>query len=180
MSRRKDRPAITEAGPRGSDGRRTADRRASTRGVGAQRVEPGRIVFVVLSGCCLRSSDARQPAAAERRLRELLGGRQLVAHDDLAPAGPKIVQRHRSVHLHLLGRSRHAKHPSWRWGEAPKFPDFADRFSWAETFTRLNPSECIRILTETERRLRDVYGHAADQINAWSPCDTCGYPMAAL
>ncbi|MBK5259805.1 MAG: hypothetical protein JJE51_09445, partial [Thermoanaerobaculia bacterium] len=50
------------------------------------------------------------------------------------PPGPKTAPEHRRVHMHLLGRSPRAKHPAWRWGEAPKFPDFADRYEWAAGF----------------------------------------------
>ena len=40
-----------------------------------------------------------------------------------APAGPKTAPAFRSVHLHLLGRSRFARSADWAWGEAPRFPE---------------------------------------------------------
>ena len=67
-------------------------------------------------------------------------------HDDAAPRGPKDPRVHRRVHLHLLGRSRHATHESWRWGEAPHFPAFADRFAWARGFEPLSIDECDAIV----------------------------------
>ena len=42
-------------------------------------------------------------------------------HDQAEPKGPKTAKAYRRVHMHLLGRSRTATDPSWRWGEAPKF-----------------------------------------------------------
>src|SRR4051794_33991960 len=45
-------------------------------------------------------------------------------NDAADPVGPKTGPSHRPVHLHLLGRSRTAAHPSWQWGEAPRFPAF--------------------------------------------------------
>ena len=43
-------------------------------------------------------------------------------NDAADPAGPKTAPAFRSVHLHLLGRSRFARSPDWAWGEAPRFP----------------------------------------------------------
>jgi hypothetical protein len=74
-------------------------------------------------------------------------------HDAAAPAGPKSPRSHRRVHLHVFGRSRHAAHPSWRWGEAPGFPRFAERLEWAREFRRLTPSECAAIARVIARRL---------------------------
>lgn len=74
-------------------------------------------------------------------------------HDSAEPIGPKPVQAHRRVHLHLFGRSRTASHHSWQWGEAPAFPRFADRLAWAQPFTPLSPAECTFIGTAIKRRL---------------------------
>jgi hypothetical protein len=66
-------------------------------------------------------------------------------HDDTEPRGPKNAREHRHVHLHIFGRSRTAVHPAWQWGEAPRFPSFADRMSWAAPFRPLDDDECARI-----------------------------------
>ena len=78
-------------------------------------------------------------------------------NDAAEPKGPKSARGHRSVHMHLLGRSRTATHPSWRWGEAPKFPDFDDRRAWAARFEPLTEEECARIVARTEEILRERY-----------------------
>jgi GNAT superfamily N-acetyltransferase len=67
-------------------------------------------------------------------------------HDAAQPRGPKDPRVHRRVHLHLLGRSRHATHESWQWGEAPRFPRFADRHVWAHGFEPLSSEECEAIV----------------------------------
>jgi len=79
-------------------------------------------------------------------------------NEQAEPAGPKTARAHRKVHLHLLGRSRTATHPSWRWGEAPRFPDFAERHSWAAGFKQLNADECRAVIQRVEILLRDTYG----------------------
>jgi hypothetical protein len=79
-------------------------------------------------------------------------------HDEASPKGPKIATVHRRVHLHLLGRSRTASHPSWRWGEAPQFPAFADRHAWASCFGRLTTAECEAIVARVGPLLTAVYG----------------------
>ena len=69
------------------------------------------------------------------------------ALNDLAePRGPKSPRDHRRVHMHLFGRSPRASHPAWAWGEAPKFPSFAERHQWAAGFRKLNAPECARIV----------------------------------
>jgi hypothetical protein len=93
------------------------------------------------------------------------------------PRGPKSGPGHRRVHLHLLGRSRTAASPSWQWGEAPRFPDFADRKAWAAGHLRLGPEECRKVVLEAESLLRARYGFATGQISPWEPCPGCGYPM---
>lgn len=93
------------------------------------------------------------------------------------PRGPKTGPEHRRVHLHLLGRSRTAASPDLRWGEAPRFPDFADRKRWAAAHERLTSDECQRIVTEVELILRSRYGFTPEQISPWEPCSGCTYPM---
>ena len=81
------------------------------------------------------------------------------ALNDLAdPPGPKDPRIHRVVHAHLLGRSRSAMDPSWQWGEAPRFPSFVDRLTWAARFDPLTPSECRVVADRTATLLRDQYG----------------------
>lgn len=89
----------------------------------------------------------------------------------------KSAPEHRRVHLHLLGRSRNSTDPSWQWGEAPKFPDYADREAWAANHKLLSAAECRRIVAETERVLRERYGFTAEQISPWETCNACEYPM---
>ena len=96
---------------------------------------------------------------------------------EAGPRGPKTGPAHRRVHLHLLGRSRNAASPSLQWGEAPKFPDFADRKAWAAKHERLNAAECRKIVAEVDRILRQRYALAPKQISPWEPCPGCGYPM---
>ncbi|MBX7183513.1 MAG: hypothetical protein K1Y01_00040 [Vicinamibacteria bacterium] len=79
-------------------------------------------------------------------------------NDQAEPAGLKIPRRHRRVHMHLLGRSRSARSPDWKWGEAPRFPDFAERFSWAASFRPLEPEECHAVVARTVDILRTAYG----------------------
>lgn len=96
-------------------------------------------------------------------------------NDEAEPKGPKIAPEHRRVHLHLLGRSRTAADPSWRWGEAPVFPTFAERHFWAYYHDRLLADECRDIVARVETLLADSYGMQASQIAAWAACG-CGYP----
>jgi diadenosine tetraphosphate (Ap4A) HIT family hydrolase len=96
-------------------------------------------------------------------------------NDDAPPAGRKSGPAHRRVHLHLLGRSRDAAHPDWRWGEAPRFPDFARRHEWAKGFRRLEPAECEAVVVRAEALLRDVYGLDPAGILPRTACTRCGY-----
>jgi diadenosine tetraphosphate (Ap4A) HIT family hydrolase len=73
------------------------------------------------------------------------------------PRGPKWPRRDRKLHVHLLGRSRAATRESHRWGEAPRFPDFAQRFEWAAGFERLTGDECARVAERTAALLRERY-----------------------
>ena len=97
-------------------------------------------------------------------------------NDAAAPQGPKTPRLHRRVHLHLLGRSRTTANPTCRWGESPRFPEFAERDSWARDHQRLSAAECRSIVTRAEFLLRERYGMSAGQISASSPCRTCQYP----
>lgn len=72
------------------------------------------------------------------------------------PRGPKFGPKHRRVHLHLLGRSRTAKSP-YAWGEAPEFPKFSDRHSWAKDFKQLTPQECGAVVSRLQAILHDKY-----------------------
>jgi hypothetical protein len=95
----------------------------------------------------------------------------------IGSAGIKSGPEHRRVHMHLLGRSRTAADPSWQWGEAPKFPSYADREAWASKHQLLSAAECQRIVAETERVLRERYGFISRQISPWETCSACEYPM---
>lgn len=100
-------------------------------------------------------------------------------NDAADPRGPKTAAEHRRVHLHLLGRSRAAASPSWRWGEAPKFPDFSERQTWASEFERLTPEECRGVVSRAGVLLEESYGMGAGQLAPWSACGACGYPTPA-
>lgn len=100
-------------------------------------------------------------------------------NDAADPVGPKVAFDHRRMHLHLLGRSRTATHPSWRWGESPRFPEFAERHTWSAGFERLTADECRAIVKGTEARLVTNYAVAPSRIAPWQACPTCGYPTAA-
>ncbi|MBV9881729.1 MAG: hypothetical protein JO276_01820 [Sphingomonadaceae bacterium] len=80
---------------------------------------------------------------------------------DAAPPGPKTAPEHRRVHLHLLGRSRFARNPDWAWGEAPRFPAFADRHAWAAGNRRLTAAECAAVTAAARALLAGKYGLAA-------------------
>ena len=99
-------------------------------------------------------------------------------NEEAEPRGPKTAHEHRKVHLNLLGRSTRATHPSWRWGEAPGFPRYVDRFSWSSRFKRLTADECGAVVSRVQTLLTEVYGFEGAAMRAWSQCVTCGYPMA--
>ena len=63
-------------------------------------------------------------------------------NDQALPVGPKNVQAHRRVHLHVLGRNRQAARPDWHWGESPKFPRWSDMAARASGFEALTEVEC--------------------------------------
>lgn len=83
-------------------------------------------------------------------------------NDQAPPAGPKNVQAHRRVHLHVLGRNRRSAHPDWRWGESPKFPRWEDMAAWASGFEPLTAAECeavagrVQILLDSRFRLPET------------------------
>ena len=95
-------------------------------------------------------------------------------------ADPKGVLKsgpeHRRLHLHVLGRSREAKSPNWKWGEAPYWPSYAERHAWAKAFQRLTPDEARGIVARTAELLQEKYGVAAEDIEPWRACPRCKYP----
>ena len=97
-------------------------------------------------------------------------------NEDAEPIGPKTAPLSRKVHMHLLGRSRNAKSESWRWGEAPKFPDFKDRFTWAANNRPLTPSECRDVVYRVTKTLLDKYEFTPSRVVPFSTCAKCGYP----
>jgi hypothetical protein len=97
-------------------------------------------------------------------------------NDAAEPAGPKSPRKHRSMHLHLLGRSPKATSPSWRWGEAPVFPEFKDRAAAAAKAVPLTADECRDVLARAANTLVNRYGMQGHQIAPWAPCANCGYP----
>ncbi|HMV83476.1 MAG TPA: hypothetical protein PKA34_10115 [Blastocatellia bacterium] len=96
-------------------------------------------------------------------------------NEQAEPRGAKTAPAHRQVHLHLLGRSRTATHPAWRWGEAPKFPDYAARQAWAADFAPLTAEECCAIVGRVETRLRTFYELPPSALMPWAACVQCGY-----
>jgi diadenosine tetraphosphate (Ap4A) HIT family hydrolase len=78
-------------------------------------------------------------------------------NEQAPPKGPKRAPEHRRVHMHIFGRSRSARHPSWRWGEAPRLPDYQDRKSWAARFAPLEASECKAIIKQARVLLKRRY-----------------------
>lgn len=101
-------------------------------------------------------------------------------NEQAEPRGAKTALAHRQVHLHLLGRSRTATHPAWRWGEAPKFPDYAEREPWAADFAPLTAAECCAIVAQVESRLRTFYALPANALTPWARCPQCGYPTPSV
>jgi hypothetical protein len=78
-------------------------------------------------------------------------------NDAAEPPGPKTAARHRNMHLHLLGRSRTAKSPAWRWGESPVFPTFDGRLTWGAHHEPLSYDECHHIVATVEMLLAARY-----------------------
>ena len=99
-------------------------------------------------------------------------------NDEAEPRGEKKSgPKHRRLHLHVLGRSRDAADRTWRWGEAPLWPDYKDRFAWAANFERLTAAETVAIVNELQRLLVAQYGVQERHIRAWSECGTCNHPV---
>ncbi|HYL90464.1 MAG TPA: hypothetical protein VEU32_17065 [Burkholderiales bacterium] len=73
------------------------------------------------------------------------------------PKGPKRAREHRRVHMHVFGRAPRATHPSWRWGEAPRLPDYKERQRWAADFEPLTARECSSIVKRAEELLKRRY-----------------------
>jgi hypothetical protein len=99
-------------------------------------------------------------------------------NDEAEPRGAKTAREHRKMHLHLLGRSPRATHPSWRWGESPIFPRYAERVRWDPRLDRLTADECSAVVSRLHTLLTDIYAFKPAAIRAWSRCPTCDYPMA--
>ncbi|MFT4435964.1 hypothetical protein ACMX25_21575 [Caballeronia sp. 15715] len=78
-------------------------------------------------------------------------------NDAATPSGPKVVEDHRRVHHHIFGRSRDARDPDWRWGEAPRFPEYADKKSWALRFSPLDTQERDAVSARIYELLEDYY-----------------------
>lgn len=78
-------------------------------------------------------------------------------HDLAPPVGPKRPEEHRQVHLHIFGRSPRATHPDWRWGESPRFPDYAASDRWSAQFAPLTEDECARVAERVEALLATRY-----------------------
>lgn len=80
------------------------------------------------------------------------------ALNDLAPpTGPKQPRRDRHMHLHIFGRSRHAQHPDWAWGESPRFPAFTEADRWSAQFAPLSADECDAIVERANALLLSRY-----------------------
>ena len=78
-------------------------------------------------------------------------------NDAAPPKGAKRAPQHRRVHMHVFGRSPSAKHPSWRWGEAPRLPDYTERKRWARGFAALRDAECKAVIQQARRILAARY-----------------------
>lgn len=97
-------------------------------------------------------------------------------NDAAEPAGPKTAREFRRMHLHLLGRSRTATSPSWRWGESPRFPAFAERHDWASGDERLRADECHAVVERVDDLLVRRYGLDRERFARRAACPGCGYP----
>lgn len=100
-------------------------------------------------------------------------------NDEAQPGGRKLAPAHRSLHLHLLGRSPGAVNPNWRWGESPVFPRYAERLSWSASFERLTPVECESIGDHARTLLTSKYGVDPALVKVGPKCPACGYPSLA-
>ena len=79
-------------------------------------------------------------------------------NDAAPPKGKKKRAReYRRVHMHVFGRSPSAEHASWRWGEAPRLPDYKDRKLWATGLKPLDAAECAAIIKRARALLKERY-----------------------
>jgi len=79
-------------------------------------------------------------------------------NDAAPPKGKKKrAPDYRRVHMHVFGRSPQARHPSWRWGEAPRLPDYKERQKWAKDLAPLTEKECKAIVKQAKDILRRRY-----------------------
>lgn len=78
-------------------------------------------------------------------------------NDAALPAGRKTAKTFRKLHLHLLGRSPNAQDAAWRWGEAPRFPEYANRAERLNRYQPLNVDECAQIVDRLRCLLQDKY-----------------------
>lgn len=96
-------------------------------------------------------------------------------NEQAEPQGFKTAVEYRKVHLHVFGRNPGATNPYWKWGEAPKFPDFIDRHKWASANERLTPEECQAIILRVEILLQTRYEIDKSKFFCRSCCERCGY-----
>ena len=78
-------------------------------------------------------------------------------NDAAPPRGPKTAPKHRRMHMHIFGRSRDARHPSWRWGEAPRLPLYADRKAFSAGCRPLDAKECAAVAKQLKSLLAERY-----------------------
>jgi hypothetical protein len=71
-------------------------------------------------------------------------------NDAAPPRGPKTAREHRRMHMHIFGRSRRARHESWRWGEAPRLALYKDRKVFSAGFRALKANECAAVARRLE------------------------------
>jgi diadenosine tetraphosphate (Ap4A) HIT family hydrolase len=82
-------------------------------------------------------------------------------NDAAPPRGPKTAREHRRMHMHIFGRSRAARHPSWRWGEAPRLPLYKDRKAFSAGFRPLEARECAAVVSRLKTLLTERYSQLA-------------------
>jgi len=100
-------------------------------------------------------------------------------NDAAQPEGVrKTAKEYRKVHLHLLGRNPESSNPLMKWGESPKFPDFAERFEWAKPNERLTAMECLKIVRRVKILLVEKFGLAEIESETLSICQNCRYPFS--
>ncbi|MGH8107735.1 MAG: hypothetical protein ACREO1_03320 [Arenimonas sp.] len=86
-------------------------------------------------------------------------------NEQAEPKGFKAAKTSRSVHLHLLGRNPRSSNPDVKWGEAPKFPDYADRLAWTGSNELLNADECNKIVFRLKQILILKYQFSAEMMD---------------